>query len=929
LSRLAGRMPDRDIRSIVEACTRGNGEITEIESAVAAGADVNAASDGALRPLMVAVREKRADIVNTLLRLKADPNLPDSKGVSPLHAAIFDDTIDVVQSLIDFNADVHRRDRHGQTPLFFAPTRKACGQLARGKCDVNVRNLKGQSPLHLAAHAGLNDTVLWLVERMTKETINAQDKHGRTAVYCAAHSNLKSTILLLQENGADVQLRPHKYPQMKAKRALEEANRKRIIEARDRAPRSLAIDTTNSDTSMRDDLEGQISPKRPMDELRHLQDERNDADPEVLNELENLLKDREGVVADVQVDDFNASNEEKGWISGKPLTAVGPFIYPMRPFSEYYTANVTPNVPGFLEVLCKRDFPDARKRLEGSIASRTVMEEEALKKQVAEKIVAGESMAAMKSAEPRIAVETVAVSGGSTASMAEQARLKEEANRKQAEENRAAEEAKAVTKAEEATVAVAATVAAVAVATTVAVDAVAISGETSMPEEVRLKDEAARKQVEEIRVAEERRAVTKVEEKTVAVEAERTTVAVEAAAMSGQAPMPEKARLKEEAYRKQAYNGTELEQEKQLADEALARAMKEEEKLIVGDMLLAEEAKAQAMKAEEDERAKDLASTQVSPAKSEVMMKIIKQEDIAQKDQEDAVVKIQKIQRGRSDRMRVEKKRNAIPVGSSDFEGASVWEVPLRKLSGKQKYGFSHTNAKVDLLRDYTKASMPSAARMPDNMIPLDQTLLSDAEYPEALIIKKILDKGLMGDWNFIHPEAEVKPGDRIIEVNGSKTITDMQKQLRTSECICKVLRCPEVFHITLAKQPQRRFGFKFEKPAVASLRELKITEISKKGLLDEANRANMKMGLHHKVVLPGMRIEAVDEVEGDCFKLAEALRKCNAHVTLRIRRAEFFQIAQKKVGKSALVISAMQLGTGERMAVPLDTNEVEDRRSP
>merc|ERR1719424_2010070 len=80
---------------------------------------------------------------------------------------------------------------------------------------------------------------------MDMKTVNAQDRHGRTAVYCAAHSNLKSTIMLLQEHGADVTLRPHKYVAVKererAKRLKEEG--KTSSEVAEMAASATAIAT--------------------------------------------------------------------------------------------------------------------------------------------------------------------------------------------------------------------------------------------------------------------------------------------------------------------------------------------------------------------------------------------------------------------------------------------------------------------------------------------------------------------------------------------------------------------------------------------------------------------------------------------------------------------------------------------------------------
>merc|ERR1719316_551967 len=102
-----------------------------------------------------------------------------------------------------------------------------------------------------------------------------------------------------------------------------------------------------------------------------------------------------------------------------------------------------------------------------------------------------------------------------------------------------------------------------------------------------------------------------------------------------------------------------------------------------------------------------------------------------------------------------------------------------------------------------------------------------------------------------------------------------MKEQLRLNSCACEILRYPEVFHVELKKsEHKKKLGFKFEKPANSALLELKITEVLPGGLLDEVNRMSMKAGAHHQVVFSGMRIEAVNEVEGDCFRIAEELRK-------------------------------------------------------
>jgi ankyrin repeat protein len=112
---------------------------------------------------------------------------------------------------LELRADANLRDSHGQTPLFFAPRTDVCEALAAAGADPNARNVKGQTALHMAAHAGLQDVVQWLAERMHSGLLNAQDKHGRTAIYCAGRQGHSETFELLRGRGANPKLQPHKH----------------------------------------------------------------------------------------------------------------------------------------------------------------------------------------------------------------------------------------------------------------------------------------------------------------------------------------------------------------------------------------------------------------------------------------------------------------------------------------------------------------------------------------------------------------------------------------------------------------------------------------------------------------------------------------------------------------------------------------------
>jgi hypothetical protein len=200
-----------DVVGLVQDAINGSGTVEDVQRCIDGGAPVNEFKDGA-SPLLVAVKARHTELVCMLLQAKADANAEDSRGVTTLHTAVFDGSREIVENLLAARADVDKRDRHGQTPLFFAPHRSACIQLGEARADINVVNFKGQSALHLAAHAGLNDSVRWLAMNSKPGIVNHQDKHGRTPAYCAARSNLRSTIRLLQDNGADVLIQPYKMP---------------------------------------------------------------------------------------------------------------------------------------------------------------------------------------------------------------------------------------------------------------------------------------------------------------------------------------------------------------------------------------------------------------------------------------------------------------------------------------------------------------------------------------------------------------------------------------------------------------------------------------------------------------------------------------------------------------------------------------------
>jgi len=233
------------------------------------------------------------------------------------------------------------------------------------------------------------------------------------------------------------------------------------------------------------------------------------------------------------------------------------------------------------------------------------------------------------------------------------------------------------------------------------------------------------------------------------------------------------------------------------------------------------------------------------------------------------------------------------------------WEVVLAKTEDGQRFGFSHSSGRHKF--EKSRGSLGSRG-----------DLGNIEEGPDVLVVTKLSGSGVLDAWNAQHPEAAVQPHDRIAEVNGMKTIDSMVQELRKPTVHMRVVRYPDAFHVELLKRPEmKKYGFKFEKPSNAKLAELRITDMSETGLLEEVNRRHISEGLHHLVVTPGMRIIAANAAEGDAASIAQELRNNDRGVRLRIRRSDIIDGAKDKVKQKMSVLRAFSTAksSGSRMA--------------
>ena len=104
-----------------------HGNLDEVKSLIANGADINMQDDGGMTPLQFAVQEKRQLVITFLLSLNANPNLLDAHGNGSLWTAVmttkkitFDTDIKIIELLLSHGANAHQENKHGRSPYKMA-----------------------------------------------------------------------------------------------------------------------------------------------------------------------------------------------------------------------------------------------------------------------------------------------------------------------------------------------------------------------------------------------------------------------------------------------------------------------------------------------------------------------------------------------------------------------------------------------------------------------------------------------------------------------------------------------------------------------------------------------------------------------------------------------------------------------------------------
>lgn len=172
------------------------------------GAEVNARQIEGRTPLFLAASMGNSEpTVRLLLDHGADPGLATASGQTPLMAAAARGNVELLGLLADRKADVNAKNGAGETALFFAASsgnaRAVALLLSRG-ADARVRSKRTETALGNAATTGNEESVRLLLAHGAE--VNVQNIRGFSPLMLAANSDTipAGVVTRLLASGADI-----------------------------------------------------------------------------------------------------------------------------------------------------------------------------------------------------------------------------------------------------------------------------------------------------------------------------------------------------------------------------------------------------------------------------------------------------------------------------------------------------------------------------------------------------------------------------------------------------------------------------------------------------------------------------------------------------------------------------------------------------
>ena len=166
----------------------------------------NLANAGSYDDFFTAIKRDDPGTIKALLARGFDANTLDPQGQHGLYLAMREPSLKAAQVLIDWpKTDVNILNVKGESPLMLAILKgqqDVAENLIKKGADVNKT---GWTPLHYAASSGQLSMISLLLENSAY--IDAESPNGTTPLMMAAMYGTPAAVKLLLEEGADPQLK--------------------------------------------------------------------------------------------------------------------------------------------------------------------------------------------------------------------------------------------------------------------------------------------------------------------------------------------------------------------------------------------------------------------------------------------------------------------------------------------------------------------------------------------------------------------------------------------------------------------------------------------------------------------------------------------------------------------------------------------------
>lgn len=200
----------RGITPLIAASSRGHTSISQL--LIQSGADLTAEDNEGNSALIIAVRYEHVALVKILLTEGADANAGNASSWTALLFATLKDNTELVNLLIDNGVDVNAKEGLvGTTPLELASQVAAqyvAKVLIERGADVNSKNTRNASPLHLAVVEGHDSMVDMLLA--SDADVDAIADGGVSALFAASQLGHDGIVQALLGKGANVTCRTDK-----------------------------------------------------------------------------------------------------------------------------------------------------------------------------------------------------------------------------------------------------------------------------------------------------------------------------------------------------------------------------------------------------------------------------------------------------------------------------------------------------------------------------------------------------------------------------------------------------------------------------------------------------------------------------------------------------------------------------------------------